>query len=278
MEFDTLSLIDIFRNEAESQGLLFEKAILGLIEKPEDVGHLESAMRAAHSLKGAAQIVGAKGISLMAHQVEECLVTAQKTGTFLKRTALNCLLEVFETLVKLKHYPDLEILNWPGEEKEKLGTLNQALLKLIAELQEETPSEPYDERFLSLFWQEFQTNVSTLASLMNTHQSDPIFDDTLIRIPHSIKGSAGIIGFGRLSKLCEEIESWFLGIKEGLWVWDTAAKALFNDVLFAFEAIAAAPVLGLGKAVLKMDNKLSQLTQEIFHLCTYREAEPKKKT
>lgn len=278
MEFDTLSLIEIFRNEAESQGLLFEKSILGLLEKPDDAAHLEAAMRAAHSMKGAAQIVGAKGISLIAHQVEECFVTAQKTGIRLKRIDLNLLLEVFETLVKLKQYSEFEILNWPGEEKEKLDILNQSLLKLIEGLQAEPQLENCDERFLGLFWKEFQANVTLLADWANNYQTEATFDDNLIRIPHSIKGSAGIIGFGRLSKLCEEMESWFLGIKEGLWAWDGAAKALFKDVLFAFEAIAATPMLGLGQAMLKLDTRLSQLTQDILHLCAYRKAEPKKKS
>lgn len=277
MEFDTISLIEIFRNEAESQGLLFEKALLGLLEKPDDAACLESAMRAAHSLKGAAQIVGAKGISLIAHQVEECFVTAQKTGVCLKRADLNCLLEVFETLVSIKDSPEGAILNWPGEEKEKLEALNQSLLALIAEQQPSPHLAAYDERFLSLFWQEFQAHVRMLAQAFTQNQVELRFDDNLIRIPHSIKGSAGIIGFGKLSKLCEEIESWFSGIKEGVWKWDTAAKALFRDVLFVFEAIAAAPVLGLGKTVLSMDDRLNQLTQDIVHFCRYKEAEPKKK-
>lgn len=276
MEFDNISLIEIFKNEAESQGLLFEQALLGLLENPENAAYLESAMRAAHSLKGAAQIMGAKGISLIAHHIEDCFVAAQKTGTLLKRVDLSLLLRVFELLVKVKDCSEAEIINWPGTQKREVDALDASLQQLIAQLHHDSQTS-YDERFLSLFHKEFRANLSKLSILLR-EDTPPSFDDTLIRIPHSIKGAAGIVGFVRLAKLCEAIESWFLGLKEGLWVWDMAANKLIQEILSVFQAIATAPSIQMGSVVLKLDSRLSQLTSFITSLCSPAEKESKKKS
>lgn len=277
MELNTLSLIDIFRNEAESQGLLFEKALLSLLESPQDATHLESAMRAAHSLKGASQIIGAKGISHIAHHLEECFVIAQTSGIPLKRADLNCLLEVFESLVRIRILPEGEILNWPGLKIEEAKAMHQSLVAITADLQQKRghPRSDYDERFLNLFQQDFQTHVKALAVLAYETQAIPSFNDNLIRIPHSIKGAAGIVGFGNLSKLCEGIESWFLGLKEGVWPWDESAKAFLKEIVYVFDILAAAPLAELGKEVLKIDSRISQLIQELVDICSYSRFEGK---
>lgn len=276
MEFDTLSLIEIFKTEAESQGLRFEEALLALLKDPDNPSYVESAMRAAHSLKGAAQIMGAKGISRIAHHIEDCFVAVQKAGRSLKPADLNLLLRLFECLVRVKDGSESEIIQWPQPDNTEVDTLSKALEKLISELSQDK-AITYDERFISLFQKEFQSSLVKLSDLLQEGRA-PIFDDTLIRIPHSIKGSAGIVGFGRLSKLCEVLESWFVGLKEGLWVWDLSSKSLIEDILSVFQAIATVPTMQMGAMVLKMDSRLSQLSSFISSLCSPTHRESKKKS
>ena len=52
------SMLDLFRAEAESQALVLTSGLLALERDPTLAPELEACMRAAHSLKGAARMVG----------------------------------------------------------------------------------------------------------------------------------------------------------------------------------------------------------------------------
>ena len=52
------SMLDLFRTEVSEQGKILTEGILGLEENPAAADRLEALMRAAHSLKGAARLVG----------------------------------------------------------------------------------------------------------------------------------------------------------------------------------------------------------------------------
>ena len=52
------TLLDLFRMETETQAQVLGDGLLALERTPTDASRLEACMRAAHSLKGAARIVG----------------------------------------------------------------------------------------------------------------------------------------------------------------------------------------------------------------------------
>ncbi|MFM0000804.1 hybrid sensor histidine kinase/response regulator [Paraburkholderia dipogonis] len=72
------SLIDLFREEARTQARVLNDGLLALDRAPRDAGALEACMRAAHSLKGAARIVGVQVGVELAHAMEDCFVAAQE--------------------------------------------------------------------------------------------------------------------------------------------------------------------------------------------------------
>ena len=57
-DLSQLSMLDLFRVEAESQAQVLTAGLLALERDPRSADQLEACMRAAHSLKGAARIVG----------------------------------------------------------------------------------------------------------------------------------------------------------------------------------------------------------------------------
>lgn len=77
MSIDEFSLSELFRVEARSQVTQLTDGLIALEEgvTPEQ---LEELMRAAHSLKGAARIVGHDSVVRLAHELEECFVSAQE--------------------------------------------------------------------------------------------------------------------------------------------------------------------------------------------------------
>ena len=76
MSFDEASLLSLFRLEAKTQALKLSDGLIAL-ESERSPAALEELMRAAHSLKGAARIVGHEGVAAIAHELEECFVAAQ---------------------------------------------------------------------------------------------------------------------------------------------------------------------------------------------------------
>ena len=74
---DELSLLELFRAEVESCGAVLSDGLIALDGASADAAAIEPLMRAAHSLKGAARIVGLDAAVRIAHAMEDALVAAQ---------------------------------------------------------------------------------------------------------------------------------------------------------------------------------------------------------
>ncbi len=72
------SLLELYRMEADAQAQVLDAGLLVLEREPNHAGQLEACMRAAHSLKGAARIVGLDDGVKVAHAMEDLLVAAQE--------------------------------------------------------------------------------------------------------------------------------------------------------------------------------------------------------
>ncbi len=72
------SMLELFRLEAESQTAILSAGILAVEETQRSPETIEAMMRAAHSLKGAARIVGLEPAVQVAHVLEDCFVLAGK--------------------------------------------------------------------------------------------------------------------------------------------------------------------------------------------------------
>ena len=73
-----VSLLELFRVEAETQVQVLASGLLALERDPGAADQIEACMRAAHSLKGAASIVGLTVGVRVAHAMEDCFVAAQQ--------------------------------------------------------------------------------------------------------------------------------------------------------------------------------------------------------
>ncbi|UMR28444.1 hybrid sensor histidine kinase/response regulator [Massilia sp. MB5] len=76
-DLSQFSMQDLFRMEAHSQTQILTDGLLALERRPADAGALEAMMRAAHSIKGAAAIVGLDMVVQLAHGMEDAFVAAQ---------------------------------------------------------------------------------------------------------------------------------------------------------------------------------------------------------
>ncbi|WP_223546574.1 hybrid sensor histidine kinase/response regulator [Pseudomonas sp. A-B-19] len=95
------SLLELFSLEAEAQTLVLSAGLLALERDPTLADQLESCMRAAHSLKGAARIVGVDAGVSVAHVMEDCLVSAQEGRLLLRPGHIDALLQGTDLLMRI---------------------------------------------------------------------------------------------------------------------------------------------------------------------------------
>lgn len=95
------SLLELFSLEAEAQTLVLSVGLLALERDPTLADQLESCMRAAHSLKGAARIVGVDAGVSVAHVMEDCLVSAQEGRLLLRPGHIDALLQGTDLLMRI---------------------------------------------------------------------------------------------------------------------------------------------------------------------------------
>jgi two-component system sensor histidine kinase and response regulator WspE len=95
------SLLELFSLEAEAQTQVLSAGLLALERNPTQADQLEACMRAAHSLKGAARIVGVDAGVSVAHVMEDCLVSAQEGRLYLLPEHIDALLQGTDLLMRI---------------------------------------------------------------------------------------------------------------------------------------------------------------------------------
>ncbi|MHB9833556.1 hybrid sensor histidine kinase/response regulator [Paraburkholderia terrae] len=101
MTDDDQSLLELFREEAAVQTRVLSDGLLALEHRPADAAALEACMRAAHSLKGAARIIGLQDGVDIAHVMEECFVGAQRGELQLTPAHIDVLLRGVDLLMRV---------------------------------------------------------------------------------------------------------------------------------------------------------------------------------
>lgn len=133
---EDFSLFDLFRMEAEEQVRVLQEQLIELEKGSATAATLEALMRAAHSLKGAARIIGLDVIVHLTHAMEDRFVAAQ-AGSALTATEVDRMLRATDWLAQLQAVPEAETAAWLEENT----PLIQAFTATFHETETETPAE-----------------------------------------------------------------------------------------------------------------------------------------
>jgi two-component system sensor histidine kinase and response regulator WspE len=130
-DLSELSMLELFRIETQSQTQLLTSGLLALERDPAAARLLESCMRAAHSLKGAARIVGlGPGVSVT-HAMEDCFVAAQDGRLSLRKPQIDLLLRGVDLITRIARATEAEAARWadrnPPEIEEYVAALGLVL-------------------------------------------------------------------------------------------------------------------------------------------------------
>jgi two-component system, chemotaxis family, sensor histidine kinase and response regulator WspE len=98
---DQLALLDLFRQEVDAQADVLTTSLLAVERQDAVADRLEAGMRAAHSLKGAARIVGLTPGVRLAGAIEDCFVAAQQGRLELRHAQIDRLLGAVDLLKRI---------------------------------------------------------------------------------------------------------------------------------------------------------------------------------
>ncbi len=98
-DLSQFSMLDLFRMEADSQTQILTDGLLAF-ERRNDPAAVESMMRAAHSIKGAASIVGLEMVVQLAHGMEDAFIAAQAGKLKLTPNRVDALLAAVDLIVQ----------------------------------------------------------------------------------------------------------------------------------------------------------------------------------
>lgn len=127
-----MSMRDLFRMEAESQTSILAQGLLELEKNNNSTENLESLMRASHSVKGAARIVGIDAVVAIAHELEDCFVAAQQRKIQLSSAHIDLLLEAVDTIVKIAHLDDEQTRQWLRKNNKQIDELQGNLKSILS--------------------------------------------------------------------------------------------------------------------------------------------------
>jgi two-component system sensor histidine kinase and response regulator WspE len=121
------SLFDLFRMEAEEQVQVLQVELIQLEAGTASATILETLMRASHSLKGAARIVGLEPIVHLTHAMEDRFVAAQR-GQVLHSSEIDRLLAATDWLAKLQALEENQVSAWLDGNAEAIEAIAAAFL------------------------------------------------------------------------------------------------------------------------------------------------------
>ena len=241
-----MSMMDLFRMEAENQCNQLSEDLLALEKDPTASDLLESLMRASHSIKGAARVVELHPAVQVAHAMEDVFVAAQENKITLDQNGIDLLLKGVDMLSSISHASDDTIDSFLREKASEISTLANTFAAM-ASGREKTPEQPTvsveektpgpaappipaiesirenepapvlpvdisDMSMLDLFRMETENHCSALSESLTALKDKPTATDLLqsmMRAAHSMKGAAKIVGLEAAVKLSHGLENLF---------------------------------------------------------------------
>ena len=124
------SMLELFRLEADSQTAVLSAGVLAIEELERSPSTVESLMRAAHSLKGAARIVGLDSAVRVAHALEDVFVAAGKGQFRVRPEHADLLLAAVDFLAAIARADDALVPEspWPAQADDLVDRLAAILV------------------------------------------------------------------------------------------------------------------------------------------------------
>jgi len=135
------SMLDLFRLEVDNQAQVMSSALLA-IERSASPEQLEACMRAAHSIKGAARIVGLQAGVDVTHVMEDCFVSAQQGNLLLGPRRIDQLLHGVDLLLRIAATAEDQHLWQAGSGRQEIDAFLEGLRNSLSQTDDQEPALP----------------------------------------------------------------------------------------------------------------------------------------
>jgi two-component system sensor histidine kinase and response regulator WspE len=125
-DLSQMSMLDLFRMEAAGQAQALTSGLLEL-ERGAEAPAIEPMMRAAHSLKGAAAIVGLDIVVQLAHAMEDVFIAVGNGALQLDGAAIDQLLGAVDLIVQLSEQSAEASEPWLAQNRARLNSAMKSL-------------------------------------------------------------------------------------------------------------------------------------------------------
>ncbi len=130
-DLSQFSMMDLFRMEADGQTNLLTNGLLTMERGGGDAGTIEAMMRAAHSIKGAAAIVGLDMVVQLAHVMEDGFVAAQDGLLELTPGRIDVLLAGVDVMQQVALQPEAAVSGWLQQNGARINELIKAIGAIV---------------------------------------------------------------------------------------------------------------------------------------------------
>jgi len=154
------SILDLFLIEIETHSETLSSDLLSLEKNHNDSATLDRLMRASHSIKGAARMVGTHAVVGLAHAMEDYFVALQEGHASIHTACINVLLGSLDYINHIALLTPRAMCNWPEEHRNALSQLIYRL-KLAAQRKNVTGAN-----------KPVKTVKSTTPALVLTNEAD----------------------------------------------------------------------------------------------------------
>jgi len=124
------SMMDLFREEVRTHAAALNAGLLELEGDPGNSQRVEPLMRAAHSIKGAARIVGIEPAVRLAHALEDAMVAAQHGRIRPKAADIDLCLRAADVLAGLSEVTEAGVAAWAANQEATIADLAPRLQAL----------------------------------------------------------------------------------------------------------------------------------------------------
>jgi two-component system, chemotaxis family, sensor histidine kinase and response regulator WspE len=186
------SMMELFREEVRAHTAGLSEGLLRLESEPADAQHLERLMRAAHSIKGAARIVGVEPAVRLAHGMEEVFVAAQRGETRLLAADIDVLLRATDVLAELAKLSDEDASSWMAAHEAAIGHLVSEMRPMLTHREPPPPAVETPAPRVDSSRSERESNHSVAALPMET-VPEPTETALVLPAPSANAGSEAVV-------------------------------------------------------------------------------------
>ncbi|MBN9377830.1 MAG: hypothetical protein BGO14_04160 [Chlamydiales bacterium 38-26] len=124
-------MLELFKGEIETQIKSLIEDLLGYQRNREEVRLLDSLMRSAHSIKGAAKVFSFNAIVKLAHVLEDCFIAIKEKQVFLDDDHAELIFKSLDSIREIIHQSSHEITSKLNKEQETLDRFAEEIKTFI---------------------------------------------------------------------------------------------------------------------------------------------------